>query len=73
MRFHNYLTEQDIRKDYDDKVSVDGGVLYRKGKIVQVWWVKDSSGKKINKKETWTSPDEKQAKEEFKDMKERFK
>ena len=74
MRFNNFLNEgKDLRKNHDEKANVDGGVLYIKDKVVQVWWTKDGSGKKINKSETWTAPDKEQAKENFEDMKDRFK
>ncbi len=55
----------DLRNNYDEKVRVDKGTLYRKGAVIQVWW--DEWGK-----ETWTGPDEKDARENFQAMKERW-
>jgi hypothetical protein len=79
MRYYNFINEkEDIRKDYDDMVQIKSksdkstGTLYLKGKIVQMWWKTDALGRKTNKPETWNSPSENAAKENFKDMKERF-
>ena len=68
----------DLKKDYDEKVIIKAksdkstGTLYRKGKINQMWWKTDSQGRTANKPETWESVTEKDAKDNFKDMKERF-
>jgi len=37
-----------------------------------MWWKTDALGRKSNKPETWTSQSEKEAEENFKDMRERF-
>lgn len=55
----------DLRSDYEEVAHVEGGTLYRKGTITQVWW--DKQGK-----ETWTSFNEEQSKENFNTMKERW-
>lgn len=55
----------DLRTDFDEKFAVFGGTLYRKGNIVQMWW--DDTDK-----ETWTAPNEQQAKDNFISMKERW-
>lgn len=55
----------DLRGDYDEIAHVKGGILYRKGSIIQVWW--DKWGK-----ETWRGPSEKEARENFNAMKERW-
>jgi len=77
MKLKQYLNEaEDLRKDYDEKVVIKAksdkstGTLYRKGNIVQMWWKTDSLGRKSNKPETFTMPDEKQAKKSFKNNKE---
>lgn len=57
--------KSDLRKGYDEKASVIGGTLYRKGNTIQVWW--DKQGK-----ETWTSQGYADARENFDDMKERW-
>lgn len=69
----------DLRKNYDEVVKINStsdkskGMLYRKGNVTQVWWETDALGRKMkNPQETWTAPDAKQAKREFKDMKARF-
>lgn len=55
----------DLRNDFDEKFAVFGGTLYRKGNVVQMWW-SDTD------KETWTAPNEQQAKDNFAAMKERW-
>lgn len=79
MRLTNYINEaEDLRKDYDEKAVIKAksdkstGTLYRKGNIVQMWWKSDSLGRSANRPETWTMPDEKQAKESFKNNKKDF-
>lgn len=80
---YKYLGEAkpkvDLRKNYDEVVKVNSktdkskGTLYRKGNVVQMWWDTDVLGRKQKQgNETWTNPDEKQAKRNFKDMKVRF-
>lgn len=51
----------DLREKYDDTATVIGGRIYRHGNVTQVWW----SGNVV---ETWTAPDEKQARREYDDM-----
>lgn len=79
MRLKTYITEMpqiiDLRQKYDEKVKVNNGTLYRKGVVIQVWWDKDAAGRKLKGsqgRETWTAPDIKTAKENFKDMRIRF-
>ena len=60
----------DLRKDFDIAMKVKGGVVYRKGKIIQVWWKTTESG--YVGPETWTSPNIKQAEDNFNDMIERW-
>jgi hypothetical protein len=55
----------DLRKSFDERTRVEGGTLYRKGNVVQVWW--DEYGK-----ETWTAPDEGQARGSYEDMADRW-
>lgn len=59
----------DLRNDYDETATVKDGVLYRKGSIVQVWWIESG-------KETWDLPNTvwgiEEAKRNFNEMKERF-
>lgn len=59
----------DLRQDHDEQTTVKGGTLYRKGKIVQVWWdhLPGEEGR-----ETWTSPDADNAAREYNNMKERW-
>ena len=65
--FSPQTTKVDLRKGYDEKVTVPGGTLYRKGSIIQVWW--DKFGP-----ETWSHPwvTEKEAIRNFYDMQERW-
>jgi hypothetical protein len=65
----------DLRNDYDEKAEVNDGTLYRKGRVVQVWWIKDTFGRpfKGNKgRETWTTPDLKNARYNFDEMRSRW-
>jgi hypothetical protein len=59
----------DLRVGYDEKRLVRGGVLYRKGHVIQVWW-------RVAGKETWTLPDTEagivEAMVQFRVMAERF-
>jgi hypothetical protein len=59
----------DLRYSHDEKAEVRGGILYRNGCTVQVWW--DNSGP-----ETWTLEENthnlSEAKRNFQEMKERF-
>jgi len=59
------IHDDDLRTDYDEMAKIKEGTLYRKGNKIQVWW--DKWGK-----ETWTCPDEDQAKTNFNDMKGRW-
>ena len=79
MRFKTHLKKTvDLRKDYDEKFVLKSksdksrGILYLKDNVVQVWWERDTSGRKIDKPETWTAPNDKQAKENYEDMKTRL-
>jgi len=80
MRFFDYINEKkiDLRKDHDKKVVIksksdkSSGTLYIKGKTTQMWWKTDSLGRSSNKPETWEAVTEKDAKDNFKDMRERF-
>jgi len=60
----------DLRKDHEMRAEVDGGKLYLKGKVVQVWWEEHGT---ILTKETWTSPDLENAIDNFFDMADRWK
>lgn len=56
----------DLRDNHDEKADINGGVLYRKGSVVRACWGKDRG------RDTWTLPEESEAKETFKDMKTRY-
>lgn len=62
-------TDIDLRVINDEYTRVKGGILYRRGATVQVWW--DELGK-----ETWILPDSPInvgiAKANFREMKERW-
>ena len=58
------MMKTDLRNDYDEKVEVKGGFLYRKGVIIQAWW--------RCKRWTWVWPCLKVAVENFQAMTERF-
>ena len=61
-----YAATVDLRMDYDEKQGVDGGTLYRKDSLIQLWW----SG--VKRKETWTLPTINKALETFRDMADRL-
>jgi hypothetical protein len=83
-RIEKYLTEapdrySDLSKDFDEKAVIkphsgdkSSGTLYRKGKVVQMHWKTDMLGRSMRKPETWTSPTEEQAKDNFEDMRDRW-
>lgn len=75
MQFKEWLYDPpkvDIRQDYDEVAEVTGGVLYRKGKMIQAWWTHDGRGEPFEQSvaETWTAPDEEQAMVNFRRMQE---
>jgi len=63
-----------LRKDFDEAVKVQNrdhkGVVYRKGKIVQVWWETTIGG--YTGPETWVGPNIENAVTNFIDMVERW-
>jgi len=71
MRFKRWLENWlyqppkiDLRQEKCDEVAkIADGTLYRKGKTVQVWWVRDGRGEPFEQPvaETWTYPDDSQA------------
>jgi len=69
-----HKSSSDIRKVADEKKEVKDGVIYRYGNKIQVWWVRDTLGRKFSppQSETWTLPDIGQAKRNFKDMASRW-
>lgn len=56
----------DLKKNHDKCVSVNGGKLYIKSNIVQVWW-------NDNCHETWTNQTQSEAQSNFASMVERWK
>jgi len=54
----------DLRKNFDDKKESKDATLYRKGKILQVWWRRLGEGGS----ETWTFPTEENAISSFDDF-----
>jgi hypothetical protein len=77
-RPHGISKTIDLRKNHSQKSEIKSksdkstGTLYRKGRVVQLWWKTDVLGRKMVKPETWTSTTKQQAKEAFKDLKERM-
>jgi hypothetical protein len=72
----------DLRQQYDETVRIKDGTLYRKGNVVQVWWERDAIGRPFDNgptadlskafgghgRETWTLPDEAQARRTYNGM-----
>lgn len=56
----------DLRTNHDEKADIIGGVLYRKGAVIRACWDKEHGH------DTWTLPEESEAKETFNDMKVRY-
>lgn len=65
----------DLRDDYDEKDKLADGVLYRKGKTLQVWWEKDTDGNKFNTpvSETWILGDVDTAKDSYNEFIKKWK